>query len=70
MVVVPAATGFTLTLDTNTLVPFSTSILEDGSYTVLPTLINAATGSTGGTDDATFTLVFGGLNILVSQVDI
>ena len=66
----PTGSGFTLTLDTNNLVPFSCSVNVAGSYTVLPTTPNTATGSTGGTDDATFNLVYGGLNILVSVVNI
>lgn len=64
----PAGAGFTLTLDTDNLVPFSGTVLAVGSYTgTLPTSPNASTG--GGTN-ATWNLVFGGLNISVTQVNI
>ena len=70
--VTPAAgTGFTLTLDIDNQEPFSGSVSAVGSYTgALPTTPNTPTGSSGGLNAATWNLVFGGLNISVTQLDI
>ena len=67
----PVGTGFTLTLDIDNQEPFSGTVSAVGSYTgVLPTSPNTPTGSSGGLNAATWNLVFGGLNISVTQLEI
>ncbi len=64
-------TGFTLTLNDTPQVPFSLSVNNPGNYTIVVGVASpAATGGSGGGNAATVTLVWSGLNVNVTQLDI